>query len=112
MSKFCPFCGEELVDNAKFCKNCGKSLENFQNVHDDGGDEFQFNPPVVEKSHNLAFAIGIIAAIFFPLIGIIIGLYLYTRKDSSNAKRNGAITIALGVIVWIVSALMTFMYMG
>ena len=23
MSKFCPSCGEELLDNAKFCKNCG-----------------------------------------------------------------------------------------
>ena len=27
MSKFCPSCGEELVDSAKFCKSCGKNLE-------------------------------------------------------------------------------------
>ena len=27
MSKYCPFCGKELNDNAKFCISCGKSLD-------------------------------------------------------------------------------------
>ena len=35
MSKFCPFCGEELVDEAKFCKNCGKDISNYTNISDD-----------------------------------------------------------------------------
>lgn len=30
MAKFCPSCGEKLVDSAKFCKNCGKTLKIFQ----------------------------------------------------------------------------------
>lgn len=107
MSKFCPYCGEELVDDAKFCKNCGKSLENFQNVS--GTNNYQYNPPVVENDHTLAFAVGIIFSILIPLIGIIIGIYVYTRHDSSKAKSRGGIVIGLGVAVWILSAIFTFL---
>ena len=28
MSKYCPSCGEELIDDAKFCKSCGENLKN------------------------------------------------------------------------------------
>jgi uncharacterized membrane protein YvbJ len=110
MSKFCPFCGEELVDSAKFCKNCGKSIENYTNS--DGVDmpETHWTPPVEEKSYTWALVIGILFSLFIPLIGIVIGIYVYTRKDSSKAKLYGTIIIALGVIVWIVSMLITFMY--
>ena len=85
MSIFCPFCGEELVDNAKFCKNCGKNVESYG------------------KSHTLATVLGFIFSILIPLIGIIIGIYLYTRKDSPKAKRYGLLVIVLGVVVWIIS---------
>lgn len=29
MSKYCPSCGEELIDDAKFCKSCGENLKKF-----------------------------------------------------------------------------------
>ena len=107
MSKFCPFCGEELVDDAKFCKNCGKSLENYQNINTDGGNDYSYNPPVVENDRTLLYVAGIIFAVLIPIIGIIIGIYLYTRKDSSKARSRGKITIALGAVVWIASFLIT-----
>ena len=30
MTKYCPACGEELIDAAKFCKNCGAEIGNPQ----------------------------------------------------------------------------------
>ena len=111
MSKFCPFCGEELVDDAKFCKNCGKSLENFQNINTDDANDYSYNPPVVENDRTLLYVAGIIFAVLIPIIGIIIGIYLYTRKDSSKAKTRGTITIALAAIVWIFSVIIT-MFLG
>ncbi len=110
MSKFCPFCGEELVDSAKFCKNCGKNIEDYQK--EPAGDEntYQFNPAIVENDHTLASLLGIVFAILVPLIGIIIGIYVYTRKDSSKAHKRGISIIALSVVVWIVSSAITFMY--
>lgn len=111
MSIFCPFCGEELVDNAKFCKNCGKNVESYRNMTNDTSNTNSFNPPVVEKSHTLATVLGFIFSILIPLIGIIIGIYLYTRKDSPKAKRYGLLVIVLGVGVWIISFFLgLFMY--
>jgi uncharacterized membrane protein YvbJ len=108
MSKFCPFCGEELVDGAKFCKSCGKSLEDFQNLDDDQND-YQFTPPVVENDYTLIFVAGIIFALLIPIIGLIIGVYLYTRKNSSKAKSRGMIVIGLSAVVWIISLIVTFL---
>jgi len=32
MSKYCPYCGEEQIDAAKFCKNCGKTLKTHNTI--------------------------------------------------------------------------------
>lgn len=111
MSIYCPFCGEELVDNAKFCKNCGKNVQDYRNITEDEKSDYSINPPVIEKSHTIATVLGFIFSIFIPLIGIIIGIYLYTRNDSSKAKKYGIIVIILGVAVWIISFIASlFMY--
>ncbi|MDO4312442.1 MAG: M48 family metalloprotease [Eubacteriales bacterium] len=36
MSKFCKYCGSPLVENAKFCIKCGKSVGNIQKTADTG----------------------------------------------------------------------------
>lgn len=104
MTKYCPKCGMELVDEAKFCKSCGASLENFQRAFDE-----DYVPPAVENSHTLAIVLGYVFAILMPIIGVIFGVYLYTRKDSSRAKRHSKFIIILAVVVWILSAISIFM---
>ena len=111
MSKFCPSCGEELVDNAKFCKSCGKNLDEFQNLEGEGPN-VRYAPAVSEKSYTWALILGVVFSLFIPLIGIIIGIYVYTRKDSSKSKLYGGLIIALGVIVWAVSAIFSLLFMG
>ena len=102
MSKFCPTCGEELLDNAKFCKNCGAKLETTETANT---QEIQGNYEVqkVENDHKIAIIIGYICAILIPLFGLIFAIYLLTRKDSEKAKFHGKIMIAISVLMWIIS---------
>lgn len=110
MTKYCPFCGEQLVDSAKFCKNCGKEIGKYSNLTNDEPNQFQHTPPAVEKSHTWAFVLGIVFSFLIPLIGVIIGIYIYTRKDSSKAKFRGVLVIALALIVWIFSIIINFLW--
>ena len=105
MTKFCPFCGEALVDEAKFCKSCGKSLEdiNFNNNTQQTGYTQPYSVPVVEKSHTAAIVLGYIFAILIPLIGLIIGIYLATRNDSQKAKRHGIFVLIVAIAVWVLN---------
>lgn len=104
MTKFCPYCGEELIDNAKFCKSCGKNVEKFTAASNDTfTQENPYKPPVVEKDHTLALVLGIICAFIIPLFGIIFGIYLMTRQDNPKSKTHGIIVTALSVFVWLVS---------
>lgn len=107
MSIFCPFCGEELVDEAKFCKNCGKNVGNYTVNGNDASNTYTYQPPVVEKSHTLATVLGFICAVFIPLAGVIFAIYLITRNDGSNAKKYGIIMLVLAVLVWIISFALT-----
>lgn len=102
MSKYCPSYGEELIDDAKFCKSCGENLKN-SNTGQTTENATQQVPPVVENEHKAAIVIGYIFSILIPLIGLIAGIYLITRKDSQKAKKHGKYVLIISVIVWILS---------
>ena len=93
---FCPSCGEELPEGTKFCKNCGKDLENLQASN-------AVPVQAAENDHKFAIIIGYILAILIPLFGLIVGIYLYTRKDSENAQKHAKFVILVAVIVWFIS---------
>lgn len=93
---FCPSCGEELPEGTKFCKNCGKEIKNVPTSN-------PVQAPVAENDHKLAIIAGYILAILIPLIGFIIGIYLYTRKDSENAQKHAKFIIIVAAIVWFIS---------
>ena len=111
MSKFCPSCGEELVDNAKFCKNCGMNLETKETQETQQTNTIQqptqtYEVPKVENDHKLAIIAGYVLAILIPIIGLIIGIYLMTRKDSEKASFHGKLILGLAVIIWFISFLL------
>ena len=108
MTKYCPACGEELIDAARFCKNCGASLDEphqMGNTHQENTQQFM---EASEKSHTAAIVIGYVMAILIPLVGLIIGIYLLTRNDSSNAKRHGKYVLIVTLVVWILSVIAVF----
>ncbi|WP_405293959.1 zinc-ribbon domain-containing protein [Methanobrevibacter sp.] len=101
MSKFCPHCGEELVDSAKFCKSCGRNLENIQFSKPDNASNFTV--PAVEKDHKYAIIIAYVLALLIPLFGVFAAVYLLTRNDSQKAKTHGKYALIVAVAVWIIS---------
>ena len=111
MSKFCPFCGEELVSEAKFCKNCGKDVSSYTDVGENQTMNAGYGLPAEKNDHTAARVLGFIFAFLIPIIGLILGVYLVTRKDSEKANKHGKIIIAISVVIWIISFITTlFMY--
>ena len=107
MSKFCPSCGEELVENAKFCKRCGMNLETMQeNPHKKENVNQEYSVPVVENDHKLAIYAGYALAILIPLFGVIVAIYLLTRKDSEKAKKHGKYILILAAVIWFISVVL------
>ena len=104
MVKYCPSCGEELVDNAKFCKNCGAEVS----FKPDGET---YRTPAIEKSYTAFIVIGYILDLLIPILGIIVGIYLLTRNDSSKAKRHGVYILIVGILIWIFSVIFNLRYL-
>ena len=102
--KICPNCGEQLADEAIFCKSCGVNLDDFV-VGKETPAAPQYTAPVEENDHKVAIIIGYIAGILIPIIGIIIAIYLMTR-NSENAKKHAKFIILVSVVVWAISSYM------
>lgn len=108
MSKFCPFCGEELLDDAKFCKSCGKDVASYNpNTSPDVG-QTPYQPQAAEKSYTLHLVAGIILGILIPLLGIIISVYLLTRKDNPDAKTYGYVVLAVSIARMLINFFLYF----
>lgn len=84
-----------MVDHARFCKNCGAGLE-------EGAVGRKPQMPEVKKSYTLHIIAGYILALLFALLGLIMGIYLLTRRDSKKANRHGLyiVIIALIMMLW------------
>lgn len=97
MVKYCPKCGEQLIDNAKFCKSCGEQL--------DGNAPGPERPvaPVYEKSYTVHIVLAYGLSLFIPLLGFIMGVYLITRKDSEKANRHGKYAIIVAVLLFLIN---------
>ena len=111
---FCPSCGAEKKEGSKFCHNCGyefKTVESGANQDPSPNAQLNQSPnPAVqtsENSHTLAKVLGYIFAILIPLIGLIFGIYLWSR-DEENAKKHGKIIIGLSIFIWIISYLIMY----
>lgn len=109
---FCPSCGAEKKEGSKFCHNCGyefkaadsgasQSPSPSAQVNQSSSASVQSN----QNSHNIAKALGYIFAILIPLIGIVIGIYLWVCKEEEVHKHGMAI-VGLSIFVWIISFLL------
>ena len=102
----CPLCGFPNPDEADFCVKCGTPLI-FKSQFE--GDHTALNPIVIKKeivntpsqpqpqphrTSSWLIIFGYIFSILGGILGLIIAIYLSTRKDP-NARRHGHIQLAI-----------------
>ena len=111
---FCPSCGAEKKEGSKFCHNCGYEFKEVEvGANQDPSPNAQLNQspnPAVqtsENSHTISKVLGYIFAILIPLIGLIFGIYLWSRNED-DAKKHGKIIIGLSIFIWIISFLIMY----
>ena len=125
----CPKCGKINDGTTYFCIYCGTIFEDYNGDDDsippiflsiEKSEDFKkeqeekenpnfegFNPNNISQksNHRIAIVLGYFFSIMGGLIGLLIAIYLITRKDPS-AKKHGKIQIGILVFWLIVMALM------
>lgn len=81
----CPNCGREIADMAVVCPNCGTPVS----------PQNQPNINMGEEKANVGF---IILTIFFPIVGIILGI-IEINKGNKSAGKTYLITAGIVVAV-------------
>ena len=113
--KACPLCGYPNPDEADYCVKCGTPLV-FKSQFE--GDHTALKPIVIKKeiSHepqqyqgkrtsSWVILFGYIFSILGGILGLIIAIYLSTRKDP-NARKHGHIQLAIFVFYLIIIAIL------
>lgn len=114
---FCSKCGNQIMDEAAICPNCGCPTQNY---NQDNRSTYQSSAPQIyniEKEISDAKTLGfiaIIAGIFIPLAGWICGgigiskcnkvLSVYPNDlNANNAKKLGLIGIVVSSVIFVIS---------
>ncbi|MCW8943420.1 MAG: zinc-ribbon domain-containing protein [Sedimenticola sp.] len=99
---FCPECGTENPDGAKFCGNCRHEMSTSTNTsndnHADDVVEIDGEQPTVSDGMKY----GILAAsVFIPFIGLIMGIIYLAQNESEEKKDVGKLWlyVSLGIMV-------------
>ena len=111
----CPLCGFNNPPEADYCVKCGTPLVFKQQFQ--GNPDSNLNPIVIKKeiSHNAdsyrnrtsrwLILFGYVFSILGGIIGLIIAIYLSTRKDPV-ARRHGHIQLAIFVFYIVLIAIL------
>lgn len=86
--RFCPKCGAELREGENFCNACGTKVGEV-------GTEVVVTG---NYPHMLATIFGYIFAVLGGWIGIVFGIYLWTREHP-RAKFHGKIILLIDIII-------------
>ena len=97
---FCKYCGENNVDGAKFCKNCGKPLMTTSSAD---GTAAGYNPemtpgytPTSQQNHKKTGIIAIVAIVAAVLIAVAVIFSIFHavkgRSPDSGRTKRGAET--------------------
>jgi len=86
--KKCPYCAEEIQNEAIKCKHCGSDLIE------------QKNHTVIQNKSE--YAKYLIIAILLPIVGIILGIILIAKSNQQDKKMGETILAwsILFVIIW------------
>lgn len=128
MPSFCDQCGNELKnEDAKFCDKCGAEVKNQNNDNTSGNVTETICPhcakptPVgeticphcgldVQMENNLvAVIIGYIGLWLLPIVSLIVGIYLLTRKNNKS-RTQGVFLIIFTILFYIAGFIVDYYY--
>lgn len=89
----CPFCAEEIQEDAIKCKHCGSMLSK------------QDSQKVVNAKQHPSYTTFTILGLILPFVGIIVGIVYLTKSDSLDHKV-GEHTIAISILGFIIAYLL------
>ena len=114
----CPLCGYNNPEEAEYCVKCGTPLVFKKQFQNDAGDDFK--PIVIKKeisstandyaqpkTNRWIILLGYIFSILGGILGLIIAIYLSTRKDPV-ARKHGHIQLAIFVFYIAIIAVLYF----
>lgn len=85
---YCPNCGNQIPDGAKFCPGCGASTDG----------RYGYNTPSYgEDSGSIGWAF---LGFFFPIVGLI--LYLVWRNEKPRSAKRAGTGALVAVILYVV----------
>ncbi len=111
---FCPECGTEMPDDARFCGECGTSVAPAAGGATPPAGNGAPPPKVQTAAHVVdleakaeavpdALKYGIIAAsVLIPLIGIIMGVIYLANGDSEEKKSVGKLWLISGLVIGVI----------
>jgi len=117
---FCPNCGKEIKDDAKFCPFCGCEIKKSDhetingvvvddNVHpyvNDGSSNAKENTTTSSDKYNTSAIIGFILSFIFPIGGIILCVLALVQIYNTNQKGRGLATA--GLIIGMITSFIFF----
>lgn len=105
---FCAKCGEENPDDARFCGACGATCATQKS--DPPPVTKVVKPPEDVKTGAVTDGLkyGILGgSLFFPIIGIVMGLIYFLSEGSEEKKSVGKLWLGAGIVLAIFYAMIT-----
>lgn len=93
-TKKCPFCAEDINENAIKCKHCGSDLENK-------------GTGLIKANNHPNFISFSIICFLLPIIGIILGV-AYLTKNNTLDKKLGEHCISFSILMGILYSVVYF----
>jgi uncharacterized membrane protein YvbJ len=97
---FCPKCGQQNPDEAKFCGKCGAAVS----AASAGGGPGRAAPEAAKDTGVITPGMknGMIAAsIFLPVVGIVVGI-IYMLDANPEKKEAGKLWLIIGVVALVI----------
>ena len=105
MMKFCPNCGKKVINDMKFCGDCGTSFEKYKNNHD--GMSYQVN-----KTHEMAVT-GFILSLFSLLACGVLSIpsLIISIVGLNEAKKNNGNGIGFAIAGIVISSIFVLLFL-